>query len=126
MASATLTVKNRSNVDVVYTLASGAINASEYLWRNTALSLQQPCILTMKQELKRPGQAGSNKSYVALKRTTLDPLGDAKPHSFGVSILITDDPMTTLTEVDKLDLVIQARNLLDELRVAMLLEGVIS
>lgn len=126
MASTTLVVKNHSNIDVSYVLSSGAQNASEFVYRNTALTLREPCLVTMKQELRRPGQAGAHKHFVSVKRTTVNVDGDAKPHSFGISLLITDDPDTTLTEADKLDLMTQFKNLLTDERTIALLDGVIS
>lgn len=107
MASATLTTKNNSDVDVVLTLVDQGKGYAQY--KSTARVLSQPLALTLQYKIGEPGAKGNDHLIVSLKDTRANTDGSlctciatldvSVPRGDGWASGLTEDVLNELTHL---------------------------
>lgn len=121
MASATVTLKNKADVNVVYTLVGVTDRGASY--KDATRTLGLPRTLTMNTQLGAPGSLGNDRITMTL-RNSVQNSGSGLVSTGSVSVTLSVPRDSTWTETDSEDLLIQLQDLFTDANSAKIADGI--
>jgi hypothetical protein len=121
MASATITLKDKADANIVYTQVGQTDRGAMY--RNAGRALGKPQSLEFSYNLGNPGAKGNDRISISLKNTVQnDDTGLVSTGSVGIQLSVPRD--SAWTQTDSEDLLIQLQDLFTDANAALLADAI--
>lgn len=122
MASSSITLKDKADANIVYTLVSQTENGAVY--RNAARSLGLPQSLRFSTNIGAPGSKGNDRVNITLKNSVQnETTGLVSTGSVSIQLSIPRDSTFSVTDAE--DLLVQLQDLFVDANAEDLVDGIV-